>query len=78
MEGIGTIITKKEDQDICLITENNGLTSSCLDKFTETYQNTFVHYTSNQFLQDSCNKGRKELLDIQSVLKTYTPDIYYH
>lgn len=71
MEGIESMITKKRDQDICIITENNGITSSCLDEFARTYKNTFIHYTSNQFLPESCNKGRKELLDIQSVLKTY-------
>lgn len=71
MKCIDIILKQKLDEEMCIITENNGLRPTCLDHFVDTYPNVHIHYTNHQFLEHSCNKGRKELLDIQSACHTY-------
>ena len=71
--GIQKVLSYKKPDEICIITENNGLQESFLDEFVT--DNVFVHYTDNQFLPSSSNKGRKELLDIQSCIKDPKYDI---
>lgn len=71
-EHIDSILRQKLDHEMCIIiTENNGVRPTCLDQFCDEYPNVHVHYTDNQFLTNSCNKGRKELLDIQSACRVY-------
>jgi len=71
MKCIDIILKQKLENEMCIITENNGLRSTCLDHFVHSYPNVYIHYTNHQFLEHSCNKGRKELLDIQSACHTY-------
>ena len=71
IECVDIILKEKLENERCIIIENNGLRPTCLDLFCKTYPNVHVHYTKNQFLEHSCNKGRKELLDIQSACHSY-------
>lgn len=69
--GITTILKMREEDEKVIIVENNGLDVSYLDDFKDEDKGVYIHYTKNQFLKDSCNKGRKEMLDIKSCMNQF-------
>lgn len=69
-KGIKHVLKYRLPGEPVYIVENGGLSSSFLDQFHNPSEDIHVHYTNNND-QSFQNKGRKELLDIQSCIDTF-------